>query len=190
MTNQKNKKFTFAEEWYFARQDIVSYSISTLIYVALSLVVQFSLQSFLYALFDCLVYYVSFWFIRINFDYTYHSDSWATCKFWTRTMLNTGVFALWILPIRYTMFNGLFVAWACCFVLYLIAVRATHKNIYAMTEQELYEHCRNRGLDDADCKIAKLIVIDRLKGEDLYYSIGYSESQSKRKRKKILNLIK
>ena len=105
-------------------------------------------------------------------------------------MLNTGVFVLWILPIRCTMFNGLFVAWACCFVLYLIAVRTTHKNIYAMTEQELYEHCRNRGLDDADCKIAKLIVIDRLKGEDLYYSIGYSESQSKRKRKKILNLIK
>lgn len=189
MTSVKNRKFTVKEEWYFTRQDIVSYTISTLLYIALSLVKHFSLQSFLYALFDCIVYYVSFWFIRINFDYTYHSDSWSTCKFWTRTMLNMGVFALWIFPINYTVFNGLFVAFACCFVLYLIAIK-TKPNIYAMNEEQLYKHCRRRGLDDADCKIAKLIVIDRLKGEDLYYSIGYSESQSKRKRKKILNLIK
>ena len=190
MTNTVNRKFTRKEEWYFTRQDIVSYSISTMLYITLSLIEHFSLQIFLYSVFDCLVYYISFWFIRINFDYTYHSDSWATCKFWTRTMLNTGVFVLWMLPIRYTVFNGLFVAWICCLILYLIEIKTNHKDIYAMTEQELYEHCRNCGLDDADCKIAKLIVIDRLKGDNLYYSIGYSESQSKRKRKKILNLIK
>lgn len=65
-----------------------------------------------------------------------------------------------------------------------------HKNIYAMSEQELYEHCRKQGLDDVDCKIAKIIVIDRLKGQELYNAIGYSESQAKRKRKYILKLIR
>ena len=32
-----------------------------------------------------------------------------------------------------------------------------HKNIYAMNRQELYEHCRNCGLDDVECKIAYFI---------------------------------
>lgn len=68
--------------------------------------------------------------------------------------------------------------------------RQEHKNIYAMSKQELYTHCRNCGLDDVDCKIAHMIVYERLKGEALYHAIGYSERQTKRKRKKILTLIK
>lgn len=58
-----------------------------------------------------------------------------------------------------------------------------------MSEDELYVHCKNCGLDDADCKIATFIVIDRLKGKELYNAIGYSERQTKRKRKKILETI-
>ena len=53
----------------------------------------------------------------------------------------------------------------------------------------LFIHCRNCGLDDADCKIAYYVVIERLKGKELYDAIGYSEAQSKRKRTKILKLI-
>lgn len=66
----------------------------------------------------------------------------------------------------------------------------SHKDIYAMTKYELYEHCRSCGLDDADCKIAELVIIERLKGQALYYAIGYSERQSKRKRQEILSKIK
>lgn len=65
-----------------------------------------------------------------------------------------------------------------------------HKDIYAMNKQELYEHCRICGLDDAECKIAYYVIIERLKGKELYEAIGYSESQAKRKRSKILNTIK
>jgi hypothetical protein len=65
-----------------------------------------------------------------------------------------------------------------------------HKDIYAMSEQELYEHCRNCGLSEEDCRIAYFIVIERLKGRELYDAIGYSERQSKRKRTKILDTIK
>lgn len=64
-----------------------------------------------------------------------------------------------------------------------------HKDIYAMSETELYEHCKSCGLDDLDSQIAKLIVIDRLKGQELYAAIGYSERQTKRKRKTIINKI-
>lgn len=67
---------------------------------------------------------------------------------------------------------------------------SNHKNIYAMNRQELYEHCRNCGLDDVECNIAYFIVIERLKGKELYEAIGYSERQTIRKRKKILNAIK
>ena len=37
--------------------------------------------------------------------------------------------------------------------------------------------------------IAYYVVIERLKGKELYEAIGYSEAQTKRKRTKILNLI-
>ncbi len=63
-------------------------------------------------------------------------------------------------------------------------------NIYAMSKDELYKHCRLRGLDDADCKIAEMIVIEHLKGEALYHAIGYSERQTKRKRAYIIDKIK
>ena len=71
-----------------------------------------------------------------------------------------------------------------------LLAKINKKDIYAMNEQELYEHCRNRGLSDEDCKIAYLIVIERLKGKELYNAIGYCERQTIRKRKKILEKIK
>lgn len=71
-----------------------------------------------------------------------------------------------------------------------LVTKLNHKDIYAMNEDELYEHCRNCGLSDEDCKIAYFIVIERLKGKELYEAINYSERQTKRKRKKILDTIK
>lgn len=59
-----------------------------------------------------------------------------------------------------------------------------------MNEDELYEHCRNCGLSEEECKIAYFVVIERLKGKDLYKAINYSERHAKRKRKDILDKIK
>lgn len=72
----------------------------------------------------------------------------------------------------------------------LVIALTTHKDIYTMNKQELYDYCRSRGLDDVECKIAEFVVIDRLKGKELYEAISYSESQAKRKRKHILNKLK
>lgn len=71
-----------------------------------------------------------------------------------------------------------------------LIIKLNHKDIYSMNEEELYEHCRNCGLSDVDCKIAYFIVIERLKGKELYQTINYSERQAKRKKKKILETIK
>lgn len=207
MMKIKNSFKLLYKNWYFIRQDIVSYGISTILYIFLCLISNYNIQSFIYGLFDCLFFYVSFWFIRVNFDSTYHSNKWSHCKLYTRLMLITGVFVLWILPIRFSLFNGLFIAFMCCFILYLVAVevdkkkalnnenkeltkRLNHKDIYSMNEEELYEHCRKCGLSEEDCKIAYFVVIERLKGKELYETINYSERQAKRKRKKILDTIK
>lgn len=71
-----------------------------------------------------------------------------------------------------------------------LVAKLNFKDIYSMTEQELYEHCRSRGLSEEECRIARLVIIDRLKGKELYSAMSYSERQSKRLRTAILNKIK
>lgn len=181
-------KLTFREEWYFTKQDIVSYLISSILYLALSISVVCSLQTLIYAVFECMFFYISFWYIRSNFIHTYHSDDWSTCKFWTRIMLCLGVILLWLLPLDYSLINSLLIASLCCITLYVIEIKV-HKDIYAMSKEELYEHCRSRGLDDVECKIAYYVIIERLKGAELYEAIGYSERQTIRKRQEILSKI-
>lgn len=71
-----------------------------------------------------------------------------------------------------------------------LVAKLSYKDIYSMTETELYEHCRSRGLSEEECRIARFVVIDRLKGKELYTAMSYSERQSKRLRAAILNKIK
>lgn len=176
-----SKKFNFKDEWYFIRQDIVSYLIPTAIYIALCLTEELSWNSVLYGLFDCLVFYLPFWYIRINFASTYHSDSWSHCKMWTRIMLCVGVFVLWILPIPYSVFNGLFVAFACCLVLYLVSLEVNEKKqlkkenkelqkqILELLEKEqdpkekLLKLCEERNINERNTQIAIMYFIDRKK---------------------------
>lgn len=71
-----------------------------------------------------------------------------------------------------------------------LVAKLSFKDIYAMSATELYEHCRSRGLSEEECRIAHFVVIDRLKGRELYNAIQYSERQAKRLRTAILNKIK
>lgn len=172
----KNK---FKENWYFIKQDIISYLSSTILYIGLCLIENFTFNSFLYGLFDCFVFYIPFWYIRINFADTYHSDNWKHCKMWTRIMLCVGVFVLWILPIPYSIFNGLFVAFVCCLILYLVSLEVNekkrikrendklHKQITELLEKEespkdkLLRLCEERGINDRNTKIAIMYYIER-----------------------------
>lgn len=181
------RKLTRKEEWYFIRQDIVSYLIPTTLYIGLCLIKQFTIQSLIYGLFDCLVFYIPFWFIRINFAKTYHSDSWKHCKFWTRTMLCVGVTVLWILPIKYSLFNGLFVAFGCCLVLYLVALETEEKKRIKKENEELsakieellkaqenpktkvLKICEEECISERDTQVAVMYFVDRKKPKDIWY---------------------
>ena len=69
--------------------------------------------------------------------------------------------------------------------------KINHKDIYAMSEDELYEHCRNCGLSEDDCKLAYFVVIERLQGKELYQALPYyAPITVKRKRAKIMAKIK
>ena len=71
-----------------------------------------------------------------------------------------------------------------------LVAKLSYKDIYSMNEKELYDHCRSKGLSEEECRIAKFVVLDRLKGKELYSAMSYSERQAKRLRTAILNKIK
>ena len=146
--------------------------------------------------------------IRHNFNKQFHFNSTAYCLILTLSLI---WFTIPItLPIGVSLLSSIPIAFIICFVGFIAQDRVdalfeikrlnkyvnelletiTHKDIYAMSEKELYAHCRNCGLSEEDCRIAYFIVIERLKGRELYDAIGYSERQSKRKRTKILDTIK
>lgn len=210
-------KLTRKQEWYFIRQDINSYLISTIEYIILCLIKDFSIYSVIYAIFDCFVYYLPFWYIRINFKDTYHSDRWKHCKKWTRIMLCIGVFVLWILPVKYSLFNGLFVAFGCCLILYLVSIEVNEKKLLIKQNNELqtqicdlmikYENpkskllkvCEEMDISARDTAIAVMYYIERLKPKDIWYWLIENKQNMEldsvykllnRLNKKILNKLK
>ena len=180
------RELTRAEKWYFYKQDIVSYSISTIEYLFLCLIKTCSIQSIIYGLFECITFYVPFWFIRICFADTYHSDRWKHCKKWTRIMLCVGVFVLWILPIPYSLFNGLFVAFCCCLVLYLVSIEVNEKKRLKKENEELHAQitalldkkpdpkerllklCEEYDISERNTKIAVMYYIDRMQPKQIW----------------------
>lgn len=175
------------DNWYFIRQDIVSYLISTGLYIVLCLITDFSIYSLIYGIFECLVFYVPFWFIRICFSRTYHSDSWKHCKLCTRIMLCLGVFLMWILPVNYSLSNCLLIAFGCCFVLYLVALETDEKKRLAKENEQLQKEvqvflekevdpktellklCEERCISERDTKIAVMYYIDRMKPKQIWH---------------------
>ena len=180
------RKLTRKEQWYFLKQDIISYLEATLLYIVLSLIKDFSWQSVVYGIFDCLVFYIPFWIIRICFAKTYHSDKWKHCKKWTKIMLNSGVFTMWLLPIRYSVFNGIIVAFMCCLILYWVALEVDEKKALKKENEELRKQieelllkhnnpeqrvldiCAEENISERDTQIAVMYFIKRKPPKDIW----------------------
>lgn len=159
---------------------------STILYIGLCLIKNCSWQSFGYGLFECLVFYLPFWFIRICFSATYHSDNWFHCRFWTRIMLCGGVTFMWLFPIKYSLVGGICVAFLCCLILYLVAIETNEKKFYAKKSKELQatidemlskekdpkekllELCRDNHISERDTKLAVMYYIDRMKPKQIW----------------------
>jgi hypothetical protein len=96
-------------------------------------------------------------------------------------MLCSGIFTLFILPVPYSLFNGLFIAFICCIILYLVALESEekkrlkkenatlHKEITELldkevsAEEKLLKLCEEKGISDRDTKIAIMYYIERKK---------------------------
>ena len=146
--------------------------------------------------------------IRKAFDKQFHFNKTAYCLILTLSII---WFAIPIsLPTTASLLSSIPISFLICFVGFIAQDRVdlmiqvkdldkyatklvqsiAFKDIYAMNEDEFYEHCRSCGLDEEDCKIAYFIVIERLKGKELYDALPYAEATIKRKRLKIMAKIK
>ena len=101
-------------------------------------------------------------------------------------MLSTGVVILWILPIKYSLFNGLLIAFICCLVLYLVSIEVNEKKLIKKQNKELFKQinellnksknpkeklldlCAERNISERDTKIAVMYYIDRLKPKQIW----------------------
>ena len=153
---------------------------------------------------EAVLFAIAHFVIRTYFDKQYHSGKIFVCMFITCTVAFFGI--VYTLPLTISLLSTIptscFISWIGYIVQDNIDIRiAMHKlckqleellnkDIYSMTDDELYAHCRSRGLSEEECRIAHFIVIDRMKGKELYNAISYSERQTKRLRNAILNKIK
>jgi hypothetical protein len=95
-------------------------------------------------------------------------------------MLCTGVFVLWLLPIKYTLFNALAVAFICCLILYLVAIETNEKKglqaelkelkekLIQTPKQELIDKCHKANLSKRDTEIAELYYIEKWKPKEVW----------------------
>lgn len=156
---------------------------------------------------EAVCFLIAFFTLRYKFDKTYHSDSIVVCMTMTISMFTISVIVC--LPIYTSLFFSIFLAYIDCFILWFIRdwkdhkmlaeklqteinellAKISHKDIYTMDKDELYNHCRNCGLSEEECRIAYFVVIERLKGKELYDALGYCDRHCKRIRKKVIDKI-
>ena len=93
---------------------------------------------------------------------------------------------LWLLPVRYSLFNGLFVAFACCLVLYLVSLEVNEKKLIKKQNEELFNQisdlldkqnnpkerllkvCEEENISERDTKIAVMYYIERMKPKQIW----------------------
>lgn len=135
---------------------------------------------------EAVMFVVAHCVIRCSCDKQFHCDSTACCMLLSGAIIFFGIMA--ILPTEVSLLCSIPIS---ILITYVGSLAVKEKpNIYAMDKAELYAHCRSRGLDDVECKIAYYLIIERLKGKELYEATGYSERQIVRKRKHIFQKIK
>ena len=101
-------------------------------------------------------------------------------------MLCSGTFVLWLLPVKYSLFNGLFVALICNIVLQLVAIETDEKKRLKRENNQLLEEietllakledpktkilkiCEDECISERDTKIAIMYYIDRMKPKQIW----------------------
>ena len=138
--------------------------------------------------FETLMFLIAHWTIRGSCSKQFHCNSVGACLTVTFTVIVLST--LTVLPITVSLLASIPLALFITYLGYLIQFKIDNtKGLYSLSENEFIEYCKACGLSPIDTKIAYFIVIKRLKGQEFYKAIGYSESQAKRKRKYILKVL-
>lgn len=101
-------------------------------------------------------------------------------------MLCSGVFVMWLFPIKYSLVGGISVAFICCLILYLVALETNEKKALKrenrilqadITEllkksedpkERLLRICAEKDISERDTKIAVMYYIDRMKPKQIW----------------------
>lgn len=102
-------------------------------------------------------------------------------------MLCSGIFVLWLLPIRHSLFNGLFVALVCCIILYLVAIEVDEKKLILKQNEilqakitellskadnpkdKLLQECEDLRISSRDTQVAVMYYIERKKPIEIWH---------------------
>ena len=152
---------------------------------------------------------IAFVQLRYKFQTTWHATSTGVCLFITIAVGYLAIPRVW--PIEFSLLSSViigfiidFIAWYAQFAVDLIdenklineentllkeKIEQEHIDIDLMSDAEFAQYCGHRGLSASEIKIAIAVLKKKLKGQELYDEIGYSMTQSKRLRKKILEKL-
>ena len=101
-------------------------------------------------------------------------------------MLCSGVFVMWLLPVKYSLFGGIGVAFICCLILYLVAIETNEKKFFAKKnialqnkielmlskkedpKEELLQLCKEHNISARDTKIAIMYYVERKKPKQIW----------------------
>ena len=152
---------------------------------------------------------IAFVQLRYKLQTTWHAKSTGVCIFITIAVGYLAIPRVW--PIEFSLLSSViigfiidFIAWYAQFAVDLVnenklvneenallkeKIEQEHIDIDLMSDAEFAQYCGHRGLSASEIKIAIAVLKKKLKGQDLYDEIGYSMTQSKRLRKKILEKL-
>ena len=143
--------------------------------------------------YEAIMFCIAHLVLRPIFEKQYHCGTTYYCLFTTLTIATLGIYNA--LPITISLLSSLPVACVICWFGYIMQdrldlINKLSPNLKSISIEEFEGICKIKGLTNDEIKIAKYIIRDELKGENLYNTIGYSKSQTLRIRKRILTKLK
>lgn len=142
--------------------------------------------------FEAIMFCVSHLVLRPIFEKQYHCGTTYYCLFTTLTIATLGIYNS--LPLSVSLLSSMPVATFICWFGYIFQDRIDLKcklspNLRSISIEEFENFCKLRNLTSDEIAIAKKIIREELKGDNLYNAIGYSKSQTLRIRKRIFSKL-
>ena len=139
-------------------------------------------------IFEAIMFCTAHIVLRPLYKKEYHKEKTNKCLFVTFAVITIGL--LNCLPKSISLLSSLPVASFICWFGYILQDRIDltlklSPNLKSMPIEEFENFCKIKNLTIDEIEIAKKIIREELKGDNLYHTIGYSKPQTVRIRKRI-----